>query len=196
MCISSKEKFDDTKVVIRRTYMTSSQYTKGAISEAVIFNVKYSICSLALLFYSSLWVWLFCVHVSLIWADTSSQPYGISLIGLYPKPETRFLTPYVVDVLCSILFKVRCWHRWYGWHSLFKHFLFHNEMLWIFKLYQWFHWNAHFSYRLIWKYKLSIEFFFCWKDCKCKNVMHSKKYSISKSENQPLLYKCYLLGLV
>jgi hypothetical protein len=95
------------------------------------------ICSLALFLYSSLWVWVFCVRVSIKGADKSSQPYGISLIGLYSKPENRFLIPYVVDFLCSILFKVRCWYRWYGWQSLFKHFLFHNEMLWIFKLYQW-----------------------------------------------------------
>jgi hypothetical protein len=38
------EKFDETKVVIRRTYMTSSQYTKGVISEAVLCNVNLFSC--------------------------------------------------------------------------------------------------------------------------------------------------------
>jgi hypothetical protein len=136
------------------------------------------ICSLALILYSSLWVWVFCVRVSIKGADKSSQPYGISLIGLYSKPEIRFLTPYVVDFLCSILFKVRCWYRWYGWQSLFKHFLFHNEMLWIFKLYQWstlLHANKTTTkMHSILKYKLSTEFFFCGNDCKSKNVMYSR----------------------
>jgi len=83
--------------------MKSSQYTKGVISEAVLCNVKYSICSLALFFYSSLWVWLFCVRFNIKGADKSSQPYGISLIGLYPKPETRFLTPYVRGLFVFII---------------------------------------------------------------------------------------------
>jgi hypothetical protein len=96
-----------------------------------------------------------CLHLTSLWRHGQVRVWV--LLGC--KTSCIIMWPLHIQSYCNIsmkngsnvVIKVRGSYRWYGWQSLFKHVLFHNEMLWIFKLYQWFHWNTHFSCRLIWQ---------------------------------------------